>query len=200
MVVLISSGPEAIHPAILTAIQDVRSGIMNGKLTDQKSIAAATMYCQIRAIEYTKVFAMVGAGFLGVIALVTFAWVQIGRGVALLTLVILSTIWGILSVRLIKKFDQRLSWREIGSLKAALALSPAQAVYLDCLQALDESSSIPTSEKLDWATRLNSTLEAGDSRGNESVQILNQILDAFVKHGEINSELDRIKRELDDLV
>lgn len=197
---LISSGHEAIHPAILTAIQDVRSGIMNGKLTDQKSIAAATMYCQIRAIEYTKVFAMVGAGFLGVIALVTFAWVQIGRGVALLTLVILSTIWGILSVRLIKKFDQRLSWREIGSLKAALALSPAQAVYLDCLQALDESSSIPTSEKLDWATRLYSTLEAGDSHNNESIQLLNRILDAFVKHGEINSELDRIRRELDDLV
>lgn len=171
---------------------------MNGQLTDQKSIAAATMYCQIRAIEYTKIFAIIAAGFVGVLVSSGLAWVQIGQLGAVIVFTFATVLWAVPSFRLYSLYAERLTWPEVESLKPALLLSAEQAVYLQCLQSVDESSSIVSSEKSVWASRLNATLDALLSGDEKAGQTLIRARDALVKQGQINSELEEIKQELNN--
>ena len=191
-----SSGPESIHPSILNTVNDVRAGIMNGKLTDQKSIAAATLYCQIRAVEYSKVFAAIGAGFLGVLIATAIAWFQLGRNEGLIVMFVLTAVWTVPSLRLHKSFAQRLTWPELNSLKSALYLTSDQALYLDCLQAIDESKTILGPEKVEWASRLNATIDAIMSGDNLAGETLMCAREALIQHRQIDSKLEEIKREL----
>ncbi len=193
------SSPDAIHPSILKIVESVRSGVMNGKLTDQKSIAAATMYCQIRAIEYSKIFAKIGAGFLGVFVVVAVAWTQLGAPVASLVFLTLAAIWSVKSYRLYKSYDSCLTWPELNSLKRALYLTPEQYAYLDCLQFISESMAIGGSEKALWASKLNAVIDrilSAERDVEDAKQAIFRTREALLRQTSADSEMESIQVEL----
>jgi hypothetical protein len=192
-----------IHPSILSVVEDVRTGVMNGQLRDQKSIAAATMYCQIRAIEYSKVFAKIGAGFLVLVIAGALAWSQLGRPVAIFVILVLLALWLVRSFRFYKSYDERLTWQELNSLKSALYLAPEQYAYLDCFQFIDESKAIPDDAKVEWATLFNAILDRSMSSklsAEEAKQVILKSREALLSRSPKVLELESIKAELSKLV
>lgn len=172
---------------------------MDGKLTDQRSIAAATMYCQIRASSYSKVFAVIGAGFVGGLVTVAIALTLLSQNQAVLVSIIVISLWSVLSIRLYQKQDRRLTWPELNSLKGALYLPSEQYAYLDCIQAIDESRTILGPDKIEWVDRLNATLTfvlSNKGPNRQAAETLFKARDTLIKHGQIDSELERMKNEL----
>ena len=154
-----SSRPSDIHPSILDVVNRVTTGIMNGKLTDQKSIAAATMYSSIRIFEYSKLLITIIVGHIIVLALSIVGWIKMSPATGLGVMLTGIVPWSVFSFRHYNKYHNRLTWKEMQSLIPALHLPPEQNQYLVCLQIIDESTILNGDQKRAYSTKLHHAID-----------------------------------------
>lgn len=151
--------PNDIHPSIFEAVHALTSSYMNDQLKDEKRVAAATKHSGVWFAEYWKGcllwFACLAPIVLGA-AGTPDAW---GKFAKVAFLVVSICAWLALGVYGYEKNKKLLTWEELDTLRPGLLLTEHQSLYIDCLQAVEESKVLDATQKKNWRDALYNALD-----------------------------------------
>ncbi len=151
--------PKDIHPSIFEEVLRVTGGYMAGSLTDQKSLAAATKHSSVWFAEYGKGFVVWLLGLIPVIYGTALVRAQFGKPGTVLFFLAALGIWMLIGGWALKKNKGLLTWEELAAIRSGLNLDEHQELYLDCLQCVEESKILDSSQKRSWREALYHTLD-----------------------------------------
>lgn len=151
--------PKDIHPSIFDAMHELSASQMSGH-GDPKAAQAYSKFTNIWFAEYWKGIMIWLLGLIPVFAGTAIVADNVGgKAGKVLSFFLLFAIWMAFGVAGYQKNKNLMTWEELSALRPGLDLNVHQALYVECLQYVEETKVLDEAQKISWRTVLFNALD-----------------------------------------